>query len=99
VRLLRPALHEAMDTAPPPHLEAEVRGVAMHVDGVRALDQCRIRKMGLEYFVDLHVAVSPELTVREGHTIAHAVRDALRAANPAIADVLVHIEPEDDVDD
>ena len=99
VRLLRPALHETMDKAPPPRFEEEVRGVASRVAGVTTLDQCRVRKMGLEYFVDLHVGVSPELTVREGHTIAHAVRDAVRAANPAIADVLVHVEPEDEVED
>jgi divalent metal cation (Fe/Co/Zn/Cd) transporter len=55
--------------------------------------------MGLEYFVDLHVGVPPMLSVREGHRIGHAVRDAVRASNPAIADVLVHIEPDDDLED
>jgi cation diffusion facilitator family transporter len=98
-RLLRPALHEAMDSAPPPALEAAVRQLAAAVPGVAMLDQCRVRKMGLEYFVDLHVGVAPEMTVRESHRIAHAVRDAIRAANPAVADVLVHIEPEDELED
>jgi divalent metal cation (Fe/Co/Zn/Cd) transporter len=43
--------------------------------------------------VDLHVGVNADLTVREGHRIAHDVKDAIRAANPAVSDVLVHIEP------
>ena len=97
--LLRPAIYEAMDTAPSKDLEEEVRQLAARVEGVRALDQCRVRKMGLEFYVDLHVGVDPTLTVREGHRIAHAVRKAIRDAKPRVADVLVHIEPEDELDD
>jgi len=41
------------------------------------------------------VGVAAEITVREGHDIGHAVKDAIRAAKPEIADVLVHIEPVD----
>ena len=55
--------------------------------------------MGLEFYVDLHVGVNPELSVREGHRIAHNVRKAIRGAKPQIADVLIHIEPDDELDD
>jgi cation diffusion facilitator family transporter len=98
-KLLKPALYEAMDTAPPGNLVQQVRAVAASVPGVSALDQCLIRKSGLEFFVDLHVGVDAELTVREGHRIAHDVRNAVRASNPAIADVLVHVEPDDELAD
>ena len=54
---------------------------------------CWVRKTGLEYLVDIHVEVDPALRVREGHAIAHAVKDRLLGYNPAIRDVLVHIEP------
>jgi cation diffusion facilitator family transporter len=99
LNLLRPAMREAMDTAPPRTLEEEVRTLASGVPGVRALDQCRVRKMGLDFYVDLHVGVDPNLSVREGHHIAHAVRKIIREAKREIADVLVHIEPEDELDD
>jgi cation diffusion facilitator family transporter len=92
-RLLKPALQEAMDTAPGPELIEAVRGIAAKVSGVAEVEKCRIRKMGLEYYVDIHVGVNAGLTVREGHRIGHAVKDAIRAAQPEIADVLVHIEP------
>lgn len=98
IRLLVPALHEIMDIAPPKYLEDEVRAVAAAVPGVVAIDKCLLRKMGLDLFVDIHVEVDGELTVREGHHIAHRVKDALRAANPAIVDALVHIEPAGDSD-
>jgi cation diffusion facilitator family transporter len=92
-RLLVPAVHEIMDTAPPRELEQCVRAAAAAVPGVREVEKCLVRKMGLDLYVDLHVGVSGDLPVREGHRIAHAVKDAIRASNPAIADVLVHIEP------
>jgi cation diffusion facilitator family transporter len=97
--LLVPAVREVMDSAPPAELETSIRQIARDVPGVSELDQCRVRKMGLEYFVDIHVGVPPQLSVREGHRIAHAVRDAVRASNPAITDVLVHIEPDDELED
>lgn len=99
LNLLRPAMREAMDTAPSRALEEEVRILASKVEGVKALDQCRIRKMGLDFYVDLHVGVDPTLSVREGHRIAHAVRKVIRDAKPEVADVLVHIEPEDELED
>ena len=59
-----------------------------------ALDKCRVRKSGLSHLVDIQVRVDGELTVRAGHDIAHAVKDALLASVPhAISDVSVHIEP------
>lgn len=94
VRLLKPAIYEMLDTAPAPELERGVRDVAASVPGVREVEKCRVRKMGLQFYVDLHVHVDAEISVRAGHLIAHNVKDALRAANPMVADVLVHIEPD-----
>ncbi len=92
-RLMAPALREVMDTAPPKELEESVRAVAATVRGVAQIEKCHLRKMGLDFYADLHVGVDADLTVREGHRIAHDVKDAIRAAKPAIVDVLVHIEP------
>lgn len=97
--LLRTALHETMDSSASPEVVESVKTIALNIPGVLALDQCLIRKSGLEYFVDLHVGVNPDLSVREGHRIAHAVRDAVRAEHPAISEVLVHVEPEDELED
>jgi cation diffusion facilitator family transporter len=88
------ALGDIMDTAVPQAFEQEVRAIAAAVPGVSALDKCRVRKSGLSHLVDIQVRVDGELTVREGHDIAHAVKDALIASVPhAISDVTVHVEP------
>lgn len=88
------ALGDVMDAAAPQNFENEVRALALAVPGVRALDKVRMRKSGLSHLVDIQVRVDGNLTVREGHAIAHAVKDALLASAPhRIGDVTVHIEP------
>lgn len=87
------ALGDVMDTAAPESLEQAVRARALAVSGVRALDKCRVRKSGLSHLVDIHVLVDESLTVRQGHDIAHAVKDALLASELHVSDVSVHIEP------
>lgn len=93
-RLLRPALDEIMDATPSPDLEGSVRKIAMTVDGVAGLDKCRVRKMGLYYYVDLHVVVNGSISVKLGHEIAHQVKDEVKRFNPAIMDVFIHVEPD-----
>jgi cation diffusion facilitator family transporter len=88
------ALGDIMDTAVPREFEGEVRAIAAAVPGVLALDKCRVRKSGLSHLVDIQVRVDGEMSVRAGHDIAHAVKDALIASAPhAITDVTVHVEP------
>jgi cation diffusion facilitator family transporter len=93
LRLFVPALGEIMDAAPPPEIEERVRRAASAVEGIIDLEKCRVRKMGLEYYVDLHAGVDGRISVADGHLIAHEVKDAVRAADSRIADVLVHVEP------
>jgi cation diffusion facilitator family transporter len=94
VGILRQAVGDVMDTAMPKGFESEVRALALAVPGVRALDKVRMRKSGLSHLVDIEVLVDGHLSVRRGHDIAHAVKDALIASVPhRIADVTVHVEP------
>jgi cation diffusion facilitator family transporter len=91
--IFRPSFGEIMDEVPAGDWEQELETLAMSVPQVQGIDKFRVRKTGFEFFVDLHVLVPGQLTVVEGHTIAHAVKDAILEAKPAVYDVLVHIEP------
>jgi cation diffusion facilitator family transporter len=90
---IRPALAELSDIAPPKTIHDEVKAAARLVPGVEDLEKCFVRKMGFEFYVDLHVIVNGALSVREGHRIAHEVENAILTAYPRITEVLVHIEP------
>ena len=92
-RLLRLAINELMDTAPGHEIVEQVRRVAANIPGVEGVEKCFVRKVGYYYYVDLHVEVDPQMTVERSHTIAHDVKDKVRAEILSVRDVLVHIEP------
>lgn len=93
VQLLREAIDDVMDTAASPEYEEKIRKVAKRVEGVIDIEKCRIRKSGLQNLIDIHVVVDGGMSVRDGHEIAHRVKDALLESEHRVADVLVHIEP------
>ena len=93
VRLFRGAWREVLDVAPPPEVLGRVRATAAAVEGVVGIDKCRVRKSGLGMFIDIHVEVDGDLSVRDGHELGHRVKNALVASPENVHDVLVHIEP------
>lgn len=93
LRVARDASLQLMDTMPDPALMEQIRAVAMTVPNVRGVEKCFARKTGLQYHVDLHLEVDPDITVRESHEIATQVRIVIKETMDSIADVLVHVEP------
>ncbi len=96
VRIFRAALDELMDAAVAPAIVEQIRALAGSVEGVRAIEKCRVRKSGPSLALDIHVHVPAEMSVRESHRIAHRVQDALLASPHRISDATVHIEPDVD---
>jgi cation diffusion facilitator family transporter len=92
-RLLRPALDELMDASPDPAIAGRISDIATASPGVARVEKCIVRKMGYQFFVDMHLEVDPQMTVQRAHEIAHDVKDKVRSELPAVYDVLVHIEP------
>lgn len=93
IRVARDTSLDLTDTMPAAGFIAAIRAAAMQVPDVRAVEKCYARKTGLQYHVDLHVELDPHITVAESHDIAGRVRAHLRETFPAVADVLLHVEP------
>jgi cation diffusion facilitator family transporter len=93
LRVARETGLQLTDTMPDTRQMSEIRGAAVRVPGAKGVEKCFARKTGLRYHVDLHLEVDPELTVRESHDIATAVRIAVKTDVPWVEDVLVHVEP------
>lgn len=91
--IFRPALGEVMDENNYEELTREIREIALSVKGVEGTEKCFIRKAGMKYHVDLHANVRGNLTVKEGHDIAHLLKDTLRKEIPQLGHVLIHVEP------
>jgi cation diffusion facilitator family transporter len=92
--IFRPALGEVMDENVHFELIEEIRKCSAEVENVLDTEKCYVRKSGMRYWIDLHITVNGRLTVDEGHTIAHKLKAHLMECNPAIADVMVHVEPD-----
>ena len=93
--IFRPALGEIMDEHVYDDLIIDIRKVAETVSGVQGTEKCFVRKTGMSFHVDLHLTVKGEISVKKGHDIAHEVKNAIQNEMPEIADVLIHIEPEE----
>lgn len=91
--IIRPALAEIMDAAPSNEIVTKIRELAESVPQVRFTEKCFVRKMGFDFYVDIHIGVDGDLTVAEGHRIAHLVKDELLTSDLRVTDVLVHVEP------
>lgn len=91
--IFRPALGEIMDEHVYDDLIEKIREVSLQVEGIIDTEKCFIRKAGMKYHVDLHAIVNANITVKEGHDLAHKLKDTLREKLPELGHVLIHVEP------
>jgi cation diffusion facilitator family transporter len=94
VNLIRDNIHTLMSGAPDRELVEKVEKTAGQIEEVRGIVATRMRTLGSRHFVDLEIFVDGNLSVVEGHNIAHRVRDVLIAQYDDITEVMVHVEPE-----
>lgn len=94
--IFRPALGEIMDEHRYDDLVEDIRKVSLTVEGIVGTEKCFIRKAGMKYHVDLHASVPGEISVKQGHDLAHQLKDTLRLQIPQLGHVLIHIEPGED---
>ena len=92
-KIFRPALGEVMDEHVYDDLIEEIRKDSIKVDGILDTEKCFIRKAGMQYHVELHAIVNGDISVTEGHTLAHKLKDTLKKEIPSLGQVLIHIEP------
>lgn len=91
--LLRPAIHDLMDRMPDGPAVDRIAAAAGGVEGVLAIEKLRVRRLGMEYYVDLHVQADPDLPLRDAHSLSGKVKSAIRDAVPGVTGALIHMEP------
>ncbi len=93
-KIFKPVLSEISDEQIYDDLIRKIREIAITVPGVIDTEKCHVRKMGMDYYIDLHMIVDGTVSVIEGHKIAHDLKDEIQRKIPQVADVLVHTEPD-----
>lgn len=93
--IFRPALGEIMDEHLYDDVVQEIRKASLNVQGILGTEKCFVRKAGMKYHIELHAIVDANITVKQGHILAHQLEDYLRKDIPELGHVLIHIEPND----
>jgi cation diffusion facilitator family transporter len=93
IELMRPAIGDLMDRSPPDAVLDRISQAALGADDVRAIEKLKVRKVGLNYAVDLHVQADASMSLHDAHIVSGKVKTAIRAAVPEVTGVLIHMEP------
>ncbi|GIK24261.1 MAG: cation diffusion facilitator family transporter [Rhodocyclaceae bacterium] len=96
LKLAWESLQELIDTGLDKNKVEAIRRTLLDTPGVLGLHELRTRRMAHQALVDAHVLVDPRISVSEGHRLGEQARQRVLDAHPEVADVLVHIDAEED---
>lgn len=91
--IFRPALGEIMDEQTHDEIISRVREISLRTEGIINTEKCLVRKIGMQFHIDLHITVNSQISVKEGHDISHNLKNTLEKEIPEISYVLIHVEP------
>jgi cation diffusion facilitator family transporter len=97
--IIKPVVAELMDKGASVRERKKIESIALTVDGVKSTHAIRSRKAGEGLHVDMHIQVDGSMSVRDGHRISAIVKHRLLEKGPLVKDVVVHLEPFDDIAD
>ena len=92
-KMIKDSVSNLLDESVDKETFEEISKIASNVPNVIDAHDIRTRKIGETIFVDMHILVDKNITVKEGHDIAKAVKKTLLKQNSNILDVLIHVEP------
>lgn len=91
--ILKDSTNELMDYSIDDEQEEQIRKIAEKIDGVINLGELRTRKHGAMAYVDLTICVNKDLTVLEGHELAHKIEKYIINEMKFVKGITVHVEP------
>ncbi len=93
-KILYTSLNEVMDMAPSEEIQEKITDLVMQHKQIKKVRGFRIRKSGLKYLLDIDIQVDPQISVKEGHDIAHNIENVLLDYKKLnIIDAIIHVEP------
>ena len=93
-RIMFSSVNTLIDAAPIE--DSKIRLVAEKVKGVKNVHAIRCRGDKSCAFIELHIQVKAEMTIKQGHDLSEDVKNKIMHSIEGVVDVLVHIEPESD---
>jgi len=90
------SLSGLMDKAVPTEDNLKIRElISVNSKGAMEVHDLKTRIAGRATFIEFHLIVDSDMTVRESHAICDRIEEALRAEIPSVR-VIIHVEPDDE---
>jgi cation diffusion facilitator family transporter len=93
---LRGACHDLLDGSVQSEFLTQVTQLAEGVAQVEHVHEIRARRSGQYVIIDLKLEMDPQMTVKQSHSIATAVKRLIFEQFPNVGDVMIHINPHDE---
>ena len=93
--IVLPAIHQVADGAPNKKISDKLYNVASQVPGVISIHNFRIRYIGNDLQVLLHIVVNSNMSLLEAHELSEKVERALIDCGENVIDAMVHVDPYD----
>ena len=87
------SIKELIDTAADPETLSDIRDTIMETEGVVDIDLLKTRIHVNRLYVDVEIAVNPDLTLRDAHQISEDVHDRIEDIIPKVKHCMVHVNP------
>jgi len=91
-----PGISEIIDRGASKEIDDKLMNMALAIPEVKSVHNLRTRYMGGSLCVDMHIVLTPSITLHNAHLIGNRVRDSLMASDLDIIEVLIHLDPHDD---
>ncbi|MDH4127194.1 MAG: cation-efflux pump [Spirochaetota bacterium] len=92
-KILKPTLHELVDTVPNDEIIMQISKIVEETNGVMSSSNIRSRAIGNAIIVDLEIQVDPAISLYQAHDISETVKENIIKLHPNVREVLVHAEP------
>ena len=90
------SIRELTDETAEEAVISELGQILSGIEGVDHYHEMRARRMGPHLLVDLHIEVDSMMSISAAHQVAERVRLGILEKLPAVNEVLVHVDAEDD---
>ena len=91
-----PGISEIIDRGASKEIDDRLMNMALAVPEVKSVHNLRTRYSGGSLYVDMHIVLTPSITLYNAHLISNKVRDSFLASDLNIMEVLIHLDPLDD---
>jgi len=87
------AYDELMDAAPSKEIMSGIKEATLRNRSVKAIKDIKVRKMGLDFMIDMTIEVNKNISVEDGHAITEHITNDIMNKIPAAKEVFIHVEP------